>query len=320
MNDREREELSPAESRVRETLRAWEPPRAETSFRERLKAEFVSGAFGERGLISGGLAERPIGERGLASGGPAERPIGERPIGERPIGAQSPEVLPPRSVRVRWPRPVARPALRWASALAAAAAIAIVAGVLNAPARWVALPSGGTGSLVIDGVAVPVSQTAEITRRIRPVSRVRLECVRDLDLVSEGALAMQLSPGTEVVMPHAPGRWFGRSSQASVEAGHLRITTGQRFHGAQLSIATPDAAIQITGTTLAVIAESSGTCVCVLEGVAKVGPRGGAMMPVAACSRCEIPRGGGEMVMGEMRDAERPKLADLRDRMASVLR
>ncbi len=216
------------------------------------------------------------------------------------------------------PRP-SRHIMRWAVAAAAAAASLIVLTAVNQPPRWTALPSAGSGHLVVNGVRVPVRNTAELTRRIRPGSRVRLDCTNDLDLVSSGLLAMQISPGTELVLPAPPGRWFGRSSKANVNGGLLRVTTGRRFKGARLAISTPEATIRVTGTTLAVIAASSGTCVCVLEGTAHVGPHKGAMTRVTPGSRCEVMRGRETPMTGEILGAERPKLADLRDRMQAVM-
>jgi len=200
-----------------------------------------------------------------------------------------------------------------------AAAAVIVVAAINQPPRWTALPSAGSGRLVVNGVAVPIRETAELTRRIRPGSRVRLESSGDLDLVSSGLLAMQISPGTELVLPSPPGRWFGRSARSSVASGQVRVTTGRRFGGAHLPISTPEATIRVTGTTLAVIAESTGTCVCVLEGTAHIRPHKGEMTPVLSGTRCEVARGTRKPKTSEMRGTDRPKLVELRDRMQAVM-
>ena len=208
---------------------------------------------------------------------------------------------------------------RWVVGLAAAASVAIVAAALNQAPRWTALPSAGTGTLVVNGVSLPVGDTDALTRRLRPGSRVLLQSTQDLDLVSSGLLAMQLSPGTELVLPSPPGRWFGRTGRASVDRGLIRVTTGKRFGGARLAITTPEATVHVTGTTLAVIAEPGGTCVCVLEGTAHVRPHRGTMTRVSPGTRCEIAHGAATSKMNEMREAERPKLLDLRDRLQSVM-
>jgi ferric-dicitrate binding protein FerR (iron transport regulator) len=209
--------------------------------------------------------------------------------------------------------------VRWMAGLAAAAAAMILTLALNQAPRWTALPGAGSGTVVVDGVALPIGDAAGLTRHLRPGSRLVLRGTKDLDLVSSGLLALQLSPGTEVVLPTPPGRWFGRAARGSVDRGHLRITTGRHFDGSRLAITTPDATVHVTGTTLAVIAEPTGTCVCVLEGTAHVRPHRGTMTPVPPGTRCEVARGDASSHSGEIRVAERPKLLDLRDRLKSVM-
>jgi len=226
--------------------------------------------------------------------------------------------FPERPVLVPLPRR-RRYRARWVVGFAAAATVVIVAAALNQAPRWTALPSAGSGTVVVNGVSFPVTNTSELTRRLLPGSRVVLQSSQDLDLVSSGLLAMQLSPGTEMVLPSPPGRWFGRASRASVERGLLRVTTGRRFGGARLAIRTPEATVHVTGTTLAVIAESTGTSVCVLEGVTHVRPHRGSMTRVHPGSTCEVARGTATSRMREMREAERPKLLDLRDRLQAVM-
>ena len=210
--------------------------------------------------------------------------------------------------------------LRWVLAVAFTAAWLVVLTGLNQAPHWTALPSAGSGSVVVDGVPVPVGGTRELTRRLVPGARVRLEGSQDFDMVSSGVLALQISPGTELVLPSPPGRWFGRSGTARVERGLLRVTTGLRFDGARLAITTPEATVRITGTTLAVIAEPGGTCVCVLEGTADVRARRGESVRVPPGTRCDVARGGKKAPReGEIRGAERPKLQDLRDRLQAVM-
>ena len=217
------------------------------------------------------------------------------------------------------PEPKRTHRVRWVAAMAAAASITITALALNQAPRWVVLPSAGSGTLLVNGVPHPIEDAAGLTRRLRPGARVLLQSTHDLDLVSSGLLAMQLTPGTEAVLPSPPGRWFGRVGRASVSRGHLRLTTGRRFDGSRLMITTPDATVHVTGTTLAVIAESTGTCVCVLEGTAHVRPHRGSMTNVTPGTRCEVARGERESRSGEIRVAERPKLLDLKDRLKSVM-
>jgi len=219
------------------------------------------------------------------------------------------------------PAPPPRPRrwIQWVTAGSAAAAVVIAVTALNEAPRWTALPSGGTGNLIVNGASLPVRDSSELTRRLRPGSRMKLESDQELELVSPGLLALQLSPGAEIILPYAPGRWFGRASRASVVGGSLRVTTGRHFSGARLAITTPEASVRVVGTTLAVISEPAGTCVCVLEGTAHVRPRRGGVTRVSSGTRCEVSRGARTSRVGDMRDAERPKLQDLHDRMQAVM-
>jgi hypothetical protein len=227
--------------------------------------------------------------------------------------------IPERHAVISLPEPRRTHRVRWIAAMAAAASITVVALALNQAPRWVVMPSAGSGTLLVNGVPHPIEDAAGLARHLRPGARLVLQSAQDLDLVSSGLLAMQLAPGTEAVLPAPPGRWFGRVGRGSVSRGHLRLTTGRRFDGSRLSITTPDATVQVTGTTLAVIAEPHGTCVCVLEGTAHVRPHKGSMTPVTPGTRCEVARGERESHSGEIRVAERPKLLDLRDRLKSVM-
>jgi ferric-dicitrate binding protein FerR (iron transport regulator) len=88
----------------------------------------------------------------------------------------------------------------------------------------------------------------------------------------------------------------------------MRVTTGASFKGARLSLVTPEAAIEVTGTTLAVICEPTGTCVCVHEGVVRVGPRGGDMLAVPAGRRRYIFNDGRAPELAEIRPVEHVEL------------
>jgi hypothetical protein len=222
--------------------------------------------------------------------------------------------------RLRPPTRKRRGLWRWALAVGAIVAWLVVLAGLNQAPPWTALPSAGSGNVIVNGVSVPVRDFHRLTSRLGPGARVRLESDQDLDILSSGVLGLQLTPGTEAVLPAAPGRWFGRSVVARVDRGSLRVTTGLRFDGAHLAIITPDATIRLTGTTVAVIAEPGGTCVCVLDGTADVKASRGGVVHVPAGTRCDIARNGNKAPReGEIRGAERPKLQDLRDRLQAVM-
>lgn len=246
MNEHEDDALTPQEKRVREVLRAAEPPEADPEFRARLKQAFVSGRIA-----------------------PAAPAVGRPAMPARPDTSAPWEGLP-------W--------MRVGLALASAAVMFFVVVGLNHGPQWQVRSISGEGVAVIDGRPVALDHHDEIARMIRPGSRVRVPDGADIVLASAGCMALDLTSGTDAVVPASPGRWFGRSVSTEVQSGTLRITTGARFHGAHLSVQTPAADVRVVGTTLAVICESEGTCVCVLEGSVEVGARGGG-------PRVEVPHG-----------------------------
>jgi len=174
-----------------------------------------------------------------------------------------------------------RPALRWAALPVAAAAALVAASTLNQGPRWELISSRGEGVAVIDDVPVPMNHAGDLARRLRPGARLRLPEGGEIEIASRSQIAMQITPGTDVTLPEPPGRWFGRHARAGIAEGDLRITTGAGFRGARLEVETPEAIVEVTGTTLAVICEPAGTCVCVLEGRVTVAGRGeGTKVPV----------------------------------------
>jgi ferric-dicitrate binding protein FerR (iron transport regulator) len=173
-------------------------------------------------------------------------------------------------------RPALPPAVRlWPVALplAAAAALLVVFAINRGPAYTLSAASG-EGIVVVDGLPIPILHRDDLSRRLKPGARVRVPEGAELEITSPGSIAFQVAGGTDVALPRSPGRWFGRTARAEVRSGELRISTGPRFHGARLEIETPEAALTVTGTTLAVICEQAGTCVCVLDGRVAVGRKG----------------------------------------------
>src|SRR2546428_11233894 len=69
-----------------------------------------------------------------------------------------------RSLIVAMPPPRPRHFLRWAAGMGVAAAAVIVVAAINQPPRWTALPSAGSGRLVVNGVAGPVRGAGGVRR------------------------------------------------------------------------------------------------------------------------------------------------------------
>lgn len=279
----EAERLGLEAERARAALRSCPPLRADAAFRERLKQEFVSGAI----EVTGGKERRP-----RANGHGRIAPFSER---RRRV-----------------------PAVVWAAAcLAAAAALVVVFGALNRGPTWWVTAARGDGSVRVDGQPVDLNDRDAMRRLMVPGAEIEVIGNAELDLCSNGVLAVQLAPGTSMTLPPPPARWFGRRTELHARSGELRLTTGPKFPGVQLAILSPTAAVEVKGTTFAVIIEEAGTCVCVYDGTALVGrQRGGEFTDMSA-----VPGGMRRYVykderasdLHDMRDEERVKLASFRE-------
>lgn len=217
---------------------------------------------------------------------------------------------PRRIVPLPWYR---RIGAGWIVAPAAAAAAVLIAIVLNAPPAWNVTASRGDGAVVVDGRSIPIDHVADLDRALRPGAHVVVPEGGELQLVSADRLMLLATSGTEFVVPRAPGRWFQRTVNASVRHGTLRVATEPGFAGAKLMVTTPEAAVEVLGSTLAIICESTGTCVCVLDGDVHVGPLGGGMERVEGGMRRYVYNDGRPPEMHEMRPDERVKLTQLRE-------
>lgn len=277
------ERLEPEAERARQALRSCPPLRANASFRERLKQDFVTGAI----QVTRTKDRRP------------------RASGQDRVAA-----IPERRRRV--------PALVWVGAgLAAAAALVIVFGALNTGPTWWITAARGEGAVLLDGQAVDLQDRDAMRRLLVPGVEIETAGDAELDICSNGVLALQLAPGTQMTLPPQPARWIGRRMELHARAGEIRFTTGRKFPGVELAVLSPTAAVDVKGTTFAVIIEESGDCVCVYEGTALVGRhRGGEftdMRSVPGGMRRFVYKDERTSELADMRKEERSKLATFRE-------
>jgi ferric-dicitrate binding protein FerR (iron transport regulator) len=238
-------------------------------------------------------------------------------------GALDPESAPgapARSIHARRPGSRFDARLRLLTAAAAALAVVAAAWAFNPGPQWrVAALQQAHGNIVIDGEPVPADDFESVNDALLPGATIEWNGDGDLELVSRGQLALAIMPGTRMRLPAPPPRWFARASAGRVESGEIRLTSGTRFHGARLTIATQEASVLMTGTTLAVIEEPMGTCVCVLEGRVRVmaGTRDMGMVPGG--QRQVVFADGRAPERAGMRPIERVKLGEMRAAMAPML-
>jgi FecR-like protein len=227
-------------------------------------------------------------------------------MGDRSAQEHEP-VVAPRVPPIAWHR---RPA--WRLAPIAVATLAVVVALTNRGPGWTVLTTAGDGIAVVDQTPVPLGHGEELQRRLRTGARLTVPDGCEMEIASAGSIVFQLTAGTELTLPGGPGRWFGRRVAGAVRHGEIRVTTGPAFHGARLRLETPEATVEVTGTTLAVICEPAGTCVCVYDGMVEVGARGGTTERVPGGRRRFVYNDGRPPELAGIRPPEVQKLGDLR--------
>jgi len=205
--------------------------------------------------------------------------------------------------------------LAWRLALAPAALtlLAVAAWMVDRGPGWTVMSTQGEGAAIVDGAPVPLASRDELGRRLRPGATLAVPAGAEIELASTSGLVVQVTGGTEFRLPPTPGRWLRRRVTGAVRHGEIRVTTGRAFAGALLRLDTPEAVVEVTGTTLAVICEPAGTCVCVYDGLVRVGPRGEGMDGVPNGRRRFVFNDGRPPESAEIRPAENVELGMFRD-------
>ena len=256
-SDRPGDEPMGADERLaQDALKALPRARADRAFRERLKADFASGAI-----------ESAI-ENAAEPARDTERVTPLRPV---------PRPFPWSGGR----------GLGWRTTVAIAAAIIAVVlfGNFNQGPAWRVTAVRGEGAILVGGTPLRATDVAAIGNKSPAGVQIEVPRNTELELRAGSVMAMQAISGTTLVLPPTPPRWFGRRTALHVMEGEVRMTTGPAFRGATLTITTPDASAMVVGTTFAVILEPSGTCVCVYEGTVMVGPHDAPPAPIPSGMR-----------------------------------
>lgn len=206
---------------------------------------------------------------------------------------------------------------RWALAASVLLMTVGAAVLANRGAPWTLVSTSGGGVVQIDGRAIDVEDGVSLAAALAPGVLVATDAQAELLLASEGTIALVVTPGTTVRLPSVPGRWFLRTVHASLEQGELRGRTDRRFEGARLRVDLPDATVEITGTTFAVLRNIEGSCVCVLEGAVSMHDRTGTFV-VAPSRRRVVPPDGAASRDEPIRPMEAMKLEMLRDQTQAI--
>jgi len=276
---------APDEERIRRAVKSLPAPKADPAFRERLKAEFSSGAILSRG--------------------------------ERTPAVSAAEAAVP-----WWRALLSRPRIWIPVAAAAAAGLAFVIGLGNQGPAWTVTSVRGSGIARIDGAPVDLSARAELARHVRSGARVEIPEGAEIDLVAGRTLAVHVTPGSDFTLPAAPARWFDRDADVRIRHGLLRFTTGRDFRGAHLGVYTPEVCAEVSGTTFTVIRDPEiGTCVCVFEGLVHVGrPDGKDMVALPGGKRRIIYADERGPEVRDIRRDERVFLHDFHEEMGPAMK
>jgi ferric-dicitrate binding protein FerR (iron transport regulator) len=187
---------------------------------------------------------------------------------------------PERGASSRAPNRSPRPR-RWGwLAPAAAGALALAILILNRGPALRVVETTGAGFVNISGRDVALDDMDALNAGMKTGARIEVPSNATVDLMIKDVAMVELAGGTEVTLPTSPGRWFGRAMEADLFAGEIRLKTGVDFAGNALRVTTPEGVVEVTGTLLSVQCDASGTCVCVLKGVAHAGIDEGDMEPV----------------------------------------
>jgi hypothetical protein len=166
-----------------------------------------------------------------------------------------------------------------------------VVGAVAATIAAIFILNNGPGLRVLDvsdGSAVHIDGTPAILgtgQVLRAGTEVVVPEGETVDLLARGVTLYEVVGGTRITLPATPGRWFNRAVVCSVFAGELRLKTGAGFAGSDLRVYTPDGIVEVTGTLLSIQCDAEGTCVCVLEGTARVGVNDDDLEPVTPGNR-----------------------------------
>lgn len=174
---------------------------------------------------------------------------------------------------------------RWAWLAVPVAAAALLAIVLGrggpdiSPA-WLVLGTSGTGTLEWAGETRELADLAADTELPREGGPIALDDGW-IEIGRPGVVAVRLNAGSRAELSAPPGDDPSRSVW-NLALGELQVLTGPGFAGNELWVQTPEGRTEVVGTAFAVYRDESGTCVCVLEGVARIGMNTADLEDVAA--------------------------------------
>jgi ferric-dicitrate binding protein FerR (iron transport regulator) len=164
--------------------------------------------------------------------------------------------------------------------LAVAAAV-FVTFVLPGESRWQVQGMRGEGPVEIAGRRLGQTDAARLGAEL---SRGGTLWTFDntLDLGVEDGLEVRVLPGTEVTLAELPAPGTLEPYRFDLARGEVFIRTKVGFTGNPVLVDSDEVHVALTGTTLGVLRDDRGTCVCVADGEVDVRDEGGAERRVGA--------------------------------------
>lgn len=154
--------------------------------------------------------------------------------------------------------------------LPAAAILVVVALLVPRPGpAWTVVALDGDVPIEVGERAVSGDAPDDLAEALRAGGRVRVPDGATLDVRLDDVMVLEFAGGTDATVPPIPDG--GDAFVAEVHHGEMRIKTGPGFAGSALHIRTPESRTEIVGTIVSVYKGDGYTCVCVLEGTARVG-------------------------------------------------
>jgi ferric-dicitrate binding protein FerR (iron transport regulator) len=273
---------------LEELLRRAPSPSCGRAARERARERFLAEEEGERSRAAPPGRTGPSMDRSIDSGDDAaeaefERWLAVQPVAGLPARPEFRTRLRGRFLgqEERAPRPGRL--RRFGIPLLAAAAIVAVTLFFPEPVRWKARL---TSPVRLAGADYGVDAAGRMAVDLEGSGT--LESLEGTVRVALGdVLELELRPGSELTFPMLPELDGVSPVSFQLSGGEMYVAARPGWPGNPIEVRTKSANVMLSGTTVGVLVDEHGTCVCVAEGKARVS--GGAMdMPVLAGNSCYL--------------------------------
>jgi hypothetical protein len=201
----------------------------------------------------------------------------------------------------------------WGAAVSSLAAIIAFLLLFGGDPAWTLHSVTGTGSILVNGQSVDATDFAALEDLVKPGARFVVPATAELELRLGKVMVFGIIRDSDVTIPANPEGDETRFT-ATVTVGELLVKTGPAFPGEELLILTSEGRIELTGTTIAVNKGDGFTCVCVLEGTAKIGKDVADLEEVAAGYRKVMFADGSPSIIVDIEVGHEKDLTDFESR------